>query len=94
MNFVQEKHQLASGSAEQDITVHAFGPLPPTGMKIPTVVFSAHMALNTEWNHIGPLCHNPTVSHGAGEGSRHCPYVHIITFFECLKSSVGFFLCL
>lgn len=33
-----------------------------------TVVFPADMALNAKWNHIGPLCHNPTLSHDTGGG--------------------------
>lgn len=34
-----------------------------------TAVLPADMALNAEWNHIGPLCHNPTLSHDTeGEG--------------------------
>lgn len=54
------------------------------------------MALNAEWNHIGPLCHNPTLSHdtegeGGGGLQASAPYVHIITFFECLKSNVSRF---
>lgn len=56
--------------------------------KISSGVFPANMALKAEWNHIGPLCHNPTLNHNTGGGSSLCPYVHIITFFECLKSSV------
>lgn len=62
-----------SASAEQDITVCAFVPSPPAGMKISTVVFSAHMALDTEWNHIGPLCHNPTLSYVTGGGLKALP---------------------
>lgn len=32
-----------------------------------------NMALNPEWNHIGPLCHNPTLSHKTVgvQGSAH-----------------------
>lgn len=67
------RKSISVASAEQDITVCTFGPLPPAGMKISTVVFPAHMALNIEWNHIGPLCHNPALSNDAGgaEGTDH-----------------------
>lgn len=94
MNIVLEKHQCASASTEQDITVCAFGPSPTAGVKISTVVFPAHMALDTEWNHIGPLCHNPTLSYDTGGGLKALPicarnYISSIPQKECRV-----FLCL
>lgn len=94
MNGVQAKHPCASASAEQDITRCAVGPSPPPGMKISTVVFSAHTALDTEWLHIGPLCHNLTLSCDTGGGLKALPICAHNYISSMPKNEFRFPLCL